>query len=88
MAHRFLVCCSALVLLASPAFAQSQSAAAPSQSQSTPPDFMLGRPHVSIGVKGSWFMASADGGFYDTVTKTLTLEKSNFRGPERDQPAF
>ena len=78
MAHRFLVCCSALVLLASPAFAQSQSASAPSQSASAPPDFMLGRPHVSIGVKGSWFMASADGGFYDTVTKTLTLEKSNF----------
>jgi len=39
---------------------------------------MLGRPRVSVGVKGSWFMPSAGSDFYDTVTDTLTLEKSSF----------
>jgi len=80
MAHRLLVCCAALVFLASPAFAGDQDPAASTSSQSSAssPDFMLGRPRVSFGVKGSWFMASAGSDFYDTVTKTLTLEKSSF----------
>src|SRR3982751_1083618 len=67
-----LVGCAAILLFASPAFAQSQSSSAPQ-------DFLLGRPRVTIGVKGSWFMPSAGSDFYDTVTDTLTLEKSSFR---------
>jgi hypothetical protein len=79
MAHRLLACCSALVLLAAPAFAQNQPAVPSTQSPSSPPDFMLGRPRVSVGIKGSWFMANTGSDFYETVTKTLTLEKSSFR---------
>jgi hypothetical protein len=67
-----LVGCAAVVLVATPAFAQSQSSSAP-------PDFLLGRPRATVGIKGSWFMPSAGSDFYDTVTDTLTLEKSNFR---------
>jgi hypothetical protein len=78
MTRTLLVCCSALVLLAAPAFAQNPSSAASTQTASAPEDFMLGRPRVSIGVKGSWFKANTDSGFYDTVIKTLTLEKSSF----------
>ncbi|MEP6783891.1 MAG: hypothetical protein ABI983_09490 [Acidobacteriota bacterium] len=77
----FLVGCTALLLLAPPAFADDQKPSATestAQSSAPPPDFMLGRPHLSFGVKGSWFMASTGSDFYETVTKTLTLEKSNF----------
>lgn len=75
-----LVSCTALLILVSPAFADEQqpAAAPPAQSSAPPADFMLGRPRVSFGVKGSWFMARAGSDFYETVTKTLTLEKSSF----------
>jgi hypothetical protein len=39
---------------------------------------MLGRPRASVGVRGSWFIASAGSDFYDTVTTQLTLEKKDF----------
>jgi hypothetical protein len=71
-ARGFFVGCVAILLFASSAFAQSQSSSAP-------PDFLLGRPRVTVGIKGSLFMPSAGSDFYDTVTDTLTLEKSNFR---------
>ena len=74
-----ITACAALTLLAIPAFAQDPAAstqtsvAAPSN-----PDFMLGRPHVSIGVRGNWLMASAGSDIYDFVTEHLTIEKSDF----------
>jgi len=73
---------TALVFLASPAFAggQNQSANASSQSStaSSPQDFMLGRPRVMVGVRGSWFKASAGSDIYDFVTDQFTIEKSDF----------
>ena len=73
--------CTALVLLASPAYAGGQD---PSSSQPpnvvvpSSPDFLLGRPHASVGVRGNWFMASAGSDIYDFVMEHLTIDKSDF----------
>ncbi len=77
-----LVSCTALVLSASPAFADGQNPSANSSTQSTssapPPDFLLGRPRGSIGVRGSMLVASANSDIYDFVTDVLAIEKSDF----------
>lgn len=74
--------CTALILLAPPAFAgqqeQSSQAQQPGVSVPTTPDFLLGRPHASVGVRGNWFMASAGSDIYDFVTEHLTIDKSDF----------
>jgi hypothetical protein len=72
--------CAALTLLAIPASAEQDPAAAAQTSTSAPtsPDFMLGRPRASIGVRGNWHMASAGSDIFDFVTDQLTLEKSSF----------
>ena len=72
--------CAALSLLATPAFAQPDPAAAAQTSTAAPsnPDFLLGRPRASIGMRGNWHMATAGSDIYDFVTDQLTLEKSNF----------
>jgi opacity protein-like surface antigen len=78
---RGLVSCAALLLLASPAFAgeQDPSANSSTQASSAPsPDFMLGRPRGSIGVRGSMLVASANSDIYDFVTDVLAIEKSDF----------
>ncbi len=73
--------CTALILLASPAYAGGQD---PSSSQQpnvvvpSSPDFLLGRPHASVGVRGNWFMASAGSDIYDFVSEHLTIDKSDF----------
>jgi len=77
------VSCTALVLMASPAFADGQnpSANTSTQTQSTassPPDFLLGRPRVMVGVRGSFFKASAGSDIYDFVTEQFTIDKSDF----------
>jgi hypothetical protein len=75
-------CCTALVLLAAPAYAGQDPS--PSQQQQpnvvvpSSPDFLLGRPHASIGVRGNWLMASAGSDIYDFVSEHLTIEKSDF----------
>jgi len=75
------VSCFALLLLASPAFAQDQTANSSTQvsSSAPPPDFLLGRPRAMVGVRGGWFMASAGSDFFEDMTQFLTLEKSDFR---------
>ena len=79
-----LVSATALVLLASPAFAGGEqshdSSATPSAAQpSAPPmDFLIGRPHAVFAARASWFMAGANSDFYNQVTHDLTLEKSDF----------
>ena len=76
------VSCTALLLLASPAFAGEQDSTANSSTQSTssapPPDFLLGRPRGSIGIRGSMVVASANSDIYDFVTDILAIEKSDF----------
>jgi opacity protein-like surface antigen len=76
-------CCTALVLLAAPAYAGQDPP--PSQQQQpnvvvvpSSPDFLLGRPHASIGVRGNWLMATAGSDIYDFVSEHLTIEKSDF----------
>ncbi len=76
------VSCTALVLLASPAFAGEQDSSSSSTTQSASsapaPDFMLGRPRGSVGVRGSMLFASANSDIYDFVTDVLAIEKSDF----------
>lgn len=71
-----------LVSLAAPAGAQTP-APQPTNSYQAPsnPDFLLGRPRVSIGVRGEWLFASAGSDIFDFVTKQLTLDKSSFNAP-------
>ncbi len=72
---------TALVLLASPAFAGGQDPSAHSSTQSAssaPPDFMLGRPRVSVGVRGSLFVPGANSDIFEFITDQLLLEKSDF----------
>jgi hypothetical protein len=77
-----LASCTAVLLLASPAFAgdqdQASSSSTQSASSSTPPDFLLGRPRASIGVRGSMLVPSADSDIYDFVTDILAIDKSDF----------
>ena len=72
---------TALILLASPAFAGEQGPPASSTAQSSasaPPDFLLGRPRAAIGLRGSWLKASANSDVFDFVTDTLSIDKSDF----------
>ena len=78
------VCITALIFLVLPLSAGAQTPAPPENTStlsvsSAPPDFMLGRPRTTIGVRGSWFMANANSDFFDFITEQLTLEKSDFR---------
>ena len=83
--HRWralLVSTAALLLLASPAFAaddQDQSSGSPTQASSAaPPDFLLGRPRIAVGMRGSWVMLSANSDLFDFVTEHLSVDKSDF----------
>ena len=77
-----LVSGAALLLFASPAFAGGQDQSSSSSSQATAsapsPDFMLGRPRGTIGVRGSMLVASANSDIFDFVTDILAVEKSDF----------
>jgi hypothetical protein len=74
--------CTALILLASPAFAgdqdQSSSSQQPGVVVPSNPDFMLGRPRASIGMRGNWLLSSAGSDIFDFVTEHLSVEKSDF----------
>jgi opacity protein-like surface antigen len=82
----FLVSCAALILLASPAFAaddqhpsSSPSAQSSSSTQSaSSPDFLLGRPRASIGMRGAFVMPSTGSDIFDFVTEQLAIDKSDF----------
>ena len=56
-------------------------AALPSSALAQTPDFLFGAPHASIGLRGTWTMASASSDLYDFVTRQLTVEKSDFNMP-------
>lgn len=78
-----LVTAGAALLLSwspTPAAAQSASSSGTFQAPSNP-DFMLGRPRASVGVRGGWMVASAKSDIFDFVTEQLTLEKSSFNTP-------
>jgi hypothetical protein len=74
--------CAALFLLAVPALAGQHDPSAQSQQPgvSVPgtPDFLLGRPHAAVGVRGNWVFASAGSDIYDFVSEHLTIDDSDF----------
>lgn len=77
--------CTALILLASPAFAADDQTPSPQTNPQTSaptvptnPDFMLGQPRASLGVRGSWIVASAGSDIFDFITTHLNLDKSDF----------
>lgn len=71
-----------LLWLPAPAAAQNSSPQPSGTFQpASNPDFMLGRPRASLGVRGEWVFASAGSDIYDFVTEQLTLEKSSFNAP-------
>ena len=79
--------CAVLILLAAPAAAsagQKPSAPVNPQTSSTAvpnaPDFLLGRPRATVGVRGGWVMASAGSDIYDFFTDQLTVDKADFNG--------
>lgn len=84
-ASAFVVAVAAVMLSAAiPAVAapDEQNAAQSTGSQAPPsPDFMLGRPRGSLGVRGNFVFAAGGSDIYDFVTDQLTLEKSNFNAP-------
>lgn len=76
------VCITALILLVFPLMAGAQTPSENTSTQSVssaPPDFLIGRPRATVGVRGSWFMANANSDFFQFITEQLTLEKSDFR---------
>lgn len=67
---------------AAPANAQSSPPQSSGSYQApTSPDFMLGRPRLSLGMRGEWLSPSAGSDIFDFVTEQLTLEKSSFNAP-------
>ena len=76
--------CAGLVVagMAAPAGAQNSPPQSSGSYQApTNPDFMLGRPRATLGVRGEWVMASANSDIFDFVTDQLTLDKSSFNAP-------
>ena len=71
-----------LVLLAgATAYAGPDEQGSSSQPRKSP-DFLFGRPDGSIGIRGNWVFSRAGSDWYDFVTKTLTVERGDFNGPE------
>jgi hypothetical protein len=65
-------------MLATPVMAAGQPAA---QEPRRTPDFLFGRPHGAIGLRGSWTFAAAGSDLFDFVTRELTIDRSDFNSP-------
>jgi opacity protein-like surface antigen len=76
--RRSLVAVVLAIAVAAPAVAAAQTQ--PQEPRRTP-DFLFGRPHAAIGIRGSWTFASAGSDLFDFVTRELTIDKSDFNGP-------
>jgi hypothetical protein len=71
----------AALLLVSATAASAQSSD-PANAPSRPsPDFLFGRPHGSLGIRGSWLFASANSDLFDFVQRHLTVDKKDFNAP-------
>ena len=71
---------AALVLLVAPQAARAgQEPSAASSRLNASPDFFLGPPKASLGVRGGMTFANASSDWYHFVTEQLTLEEGDFR---------
>lgn len=75
----FLLVC--LAMLARPGAGIAQDTDPPRQHPGATADFMFGRPHGSLAVRGSWVFARAGSDLFDFVTNQLTLESGDFNAP-------
>lgn len=80
--HRFTLGAVVLtgLLAATPATASADQQN-PDPPVSSTPDFFFGRPHGSIGFRGSWLFARADSDLFDFVQRQLTIDKKDFNTP-------
>jgi len=81
-----VACLAAVLAGATPSAAttgdpETPAAPAPAGQQPSAPDFLLRRPHGWIGVRGGWFLASADSDLFDFIQTQLTLDDGDFRAP-------
>lgn len=60
---------------------QNQSGRGAQQEPQRRADFLFGRPHGSIGLRGNWLFAAAGSDVFDFVTRQLTLDKQDFNSP-------
>jgi len=75
-------CVGLLLVVFASSTATARQEASTSSVQAPPSrDFMLGRPHVAIGIRGNWLFARADSDIFDFVTTQLTIDKSSFNLP-------
>jgi hypothetical protein len=77
---RAIVVCVASIL-AAPSFAFAQDQGPPQRHPGSTRDFIFGRPHGSVAVRGSWVFARAGSDLFDFVTDQLTLDASDFNAP-------
>ncbi len=77
------VAAALIVATAAPAWASAHDDAAAIRQSPPPssPDFLLHRPHGSLGVRGSWVFARAGSDLFDFVEEQLTIDKSDFNAP-------
>lgn len=82
---RLLAAGIVLASIAAPTSADAQSLPQPDPGRAPrdrpAPDFLLGRPAGSLGVRGSWVFARAGSDVFDFVQDTLTVDKGAFNGP-------
>ena len=71
------------VLVASLAGTVAATAAAEQDpASSASPDFLFGRPGVTLTVRGGWVRARAASDLFEFVSRELTLERRDFHAPE------
>lgn len=51
------------------------------QASNQSPDFLFGRPQITIGIRGGWHRPHTDSEIFDFTTELLSLQKSDFSGP-------
>ena len=72
----------AMVLLAgAPALAADGEQDSPAQAPRRSPDFLFGRPDVSVAVRGGWIFNRGGSDWYDFVSDQLTIEDGAFNAP-------
>ena len=78
---RALAVVAALLLLPFPASAQTtdpQQSSTPPPLRGSPPDFLLGRPHGLVAIRGGWLFTNTASDLYDFISDQLTVDGSNF----------